>query len=780
MADEFVPVTGADLPDANCATEIELPDPGPSFSMVRECRGGTIHVIGYSITEGADPVEISAVDTGERCDRDVIDFDSEFYCDVETGTIWEVLITFTNGVETGRVASDTGVSCVADTPLDFEKSRECRNGFVYVVTCAFDADGVKTEISAVDTGESCGEPDFAPECYEIVEWRNWVDNHPNADRPPGPPVRPGRSYEIVSCWSDGGEHTAVQPAAPAGDWGATNDNLAVSINAGCPSQDWVGPSGAPGDQNPRGADGDPNTPYGAYAHANICAGDKVVVKATAYQLDANGDRVRDANGNLVPIPLANGVIVTKTRVWLCKVKGEPVVYETDDGTPFVPTPEQLKCMVPCGTAPEAPNSLAQECSFTAPVEVCEFSDPNTQVAGPLLLTWRLCGSNPPTEFVYTEDADGNAVEHVKADVTNYFGDCATGDEVEPPQPGECTEATLIKCPDVPGLIAHAIGGLPAGGEFQISEGGITWTICGSDYLIGPGDYSWQQMADAITLASGVATSVEGTDPQAIVVYTTCPNAGDVSFAIGDDDPINLALVPELNTAPTSGGCAVLGVGKNDERIIEPLETIASAVVDCSCGTAVGDTSTAEYVNSDNETDATNGVGDVDGDGDTDDTKWSFDANEPDVEQVLTFTEDCLNDGGEVRWDWVNTDGDSGTQTFDADDWTRTGLNVQISNQATGSSGKIQRITATCTKAGDGETVHTCLSVYDACVEQALDNLCAKVDTLNEKVARQAQLVPYCRTVNGTAEAWIMALDCDGAILWDRALTDINPSADPLS
>ena len=149
---------------------------------------------------------------------------------------------------------------------------------------------------------------------------------------------------------------------------------------------------------------------------------------------------------------------------------------------------------------------------------------------------------------------------------------------------------------------------------------------------------------------------------------------------------------------------------------EPTATdsFADALIDCPCGAVIG----IRYDNDDNTTDVNNGVGDVDNDGDQDDTKWNFEFNEDDVEPLLDFTDDCLAAGNEVTWSWVNLDGETGEQTFGPEDYTRTGTNVVIVNDVVvpSSSGKMQSLEAKCTSG------HKCLPVYDACVVAKLEEL----------------------------------------------------------
>lgn len=65
------------------------------------------------------------------------------------------------------------------------------------------------------------------------------------------------------------------------------------------------------------------------------------------------------------------------------------------------------------------------------------------------------------------------------------------------------------------------------------------------------------------------------------------------------------------------------------------------------------------------------------------------------------------------------------------------------------------------------------AAHDACTF-------AQLQALTAAVTKNGGQHAYCRTVDGETSAWVMQLDCDGAIVWDRPLSTINPAADPLS
>lgn len=170
-----------------------------------------------------------------------------------------------------------------------------------------------------------------------------------------------------------------------------------------------------------------------------------------------------------------------------------------------------------------------------------------------------------------------------------------------------------------------------------------------------------------------------------------------------------------------------------------------AIVDCpDCPASVGDSTSVTYTNSDNTTEISGGVGDVDGDGSNFDTKWNLGFGEPDSREVLTFTQECLDGGGRVRWDWTTTpvaEGEpslTGTQEFGADEFSITsesedGVSIAILNNAMGGGGKIDMLTATCIGApttGEG----CCLSTSDKCLQDLMAQMLDEQKRTNELLA----------------------------------------------
>jgi hypothetical protein len=217
------------------------------------------------------------------------------------------------------------------------------------------------------------------------------------------------------------------------------------------------------------------------------------------------------------------------------------------------------------------------------LNLCDDVDGDPANFVPVFVQYTIVQGQPLLTEIFSDVALSTPYE-----IQGILVDCATGEPVDPPAPICSIEDALVPCEGSEALCAHALGGLPVGGTFDISEGGIDWTICGTTYNVGPGVYSWAEMAAAITAASGVQATVVATDPtEAIVISATCCEAGDVQFQIGDDPAVVLARVPELDSAATEGeGCSLTTTGKNDDRRDDKLDEIIGLLgqlVECMCG-----------------------------------------------------------------------------------------------------------------------------------------------------------------------------------------------------
>lgn len=277
----------------------------------------------------------------------------------------------------------------------------------------------------------------APLCYEAATWQPWVDNHSNPDRPVGAVVYPQFDHDIEVCWSDGSVTASSWTAPGAGQWGPLNDLIAATIQGMCPGQTWIGPSGDTGDNNPRGDDGDPSTPYGAYAHGvDVCPGEKIPVKATA---------VRKRAGRAdVTIPMAVGVIETKETVWFCKSCGEAGEWQDGDGNPI----EEPACVFPCGTVPDIPVKAEPACTVETIGPFCDIVQQEDEDGIPIDPTQD--DIVQPDVFLAVITCDGNQTfdpyiipgdpsEPESYEVQGYLGDCDSLEPfvVEPPCNDDC-------------------------------------------------------------------------------------------------------------------------------------------------------------------------------------------------------------------------------------------------------------------------------------------------------------------------------------------------------
>lgn len=374
---------------------------------------------------------------------------------------YEVCV-FIDGVKQEPVEMvDSGISCEEEppvVPIDIEISHQDRcdpdTETIWRQYVAYQAEVIGDPQSPInttllgdeqDTGIPCGKPKQKGDCYTVPNWNPWVDNHEIADRPPGRPVAPGRDYIIKKEWSDG--RSTADPLAAQPGWGEVNDELAAVIALDEPTQGWIGPSGDTSDNNPQAADGDPNTPYGAYAHAlSVCPGSPVLTKVTACQLNAEGEVV-------ATFSLAFGVNVTETQVWFCKSCGEAGEWQDDDGN----TIEKPECVFRCGEVPEVPEAATPDCvPLGSPIQACEIkpeeedgegniTSPAAIIQSDIFLSFTNCGGTISL-FAYTLDADGNADEHTLSNSAHYYGDCDSLVEIKPPDP-DCIEGDR-KCVEI--------------------------------------------------------------------------------------------------------------------------------------------------------------------------------------------------------------------------------------------------------------------------------------------------------------------------------------------
>jgi len=148
------------------------------------------------------PLEVTIVDDTTRVDV-------EYICDSDTDTFHAWTTVSVNGVPGAPTTEDTGVPC--DPAADFETHVECRAGTRWVVLQSIDGDGVPTELTATDTGESCtGDVTIVNTCDDPVPV--------TICDPPAPVIEVDTEFV---CDTDLGVFVAVQivttdgvPAAP--------------------------------------------------------------------------------------------------------------------------------------------------------------------------------------------------------------------------------------------------------------------------------------------------------------------------------------------------------------------------------------------------------------------------------------------------------------------------------------------------------------------------------------------------------------------------------------
>lgn len=172
----------------------------------------------------------------------VIDVETKVLCDEDTDT-WQCIVsTFTDGELTSEETKDTGIACDEPEPT-FEIVRECRDGFINIVTYQIDEDGTQTEVSAVVTAEVCP-PDHIQVDFEVVcnEDTNVYDYHTTivtngvaADPDVVPTEIPcdqePPEYKIIRECRDGSVHVVVYEVDEAG---ATTEISATDTGEPCP------------------------------------------------------------------------------------------------------------------------------------------------------------------------------------------------------------------------------------------------------------------------------------------------------------------------------------------------------------------------------------------------------------------------------------------------------------------------------------------------------------------------------------------------------------------
>ncbi len=552
-------------------TTISCAEP-PSIEIETEyvcnTETGFYDEITITTTDGVagDPVVVA---TTIECVAPTVEIDLEYECNDETGFFDQISTTITDGVAAEPVITTTTLPCVA-APPDFEIISECRpdTNTIWVVTYSIDADGVQTEINAADTGQVCPSPQT-----ECVKWSSTVVFFDNTG------TRFTESHEITVTNVDGTE--TVINAAPTTGWTQQLQEWQAQFQAAYPEAIVEVRCNIPGGCGGLLAPPSDAQPSDAiqwrYLSMIHCPTDqKIPVKAEITD-SSNPARIgRVLVYDSVQTPEKRGYRCVDCETGYGNLKNE-------DGTE-VPESDLPVCVFSCAeTIPQSPESA---CTFDALEGGCDDVNSDDETLWvPTTRIVSICDGVISADY-YTEDPDGGLEDY---ELIGNFVECDSGTVVPDPEPVPCERADIIRCDGEPALCAHAIGGLANGGSFDISEGGIEWTICGTAYPIGQGTYSWQEMADAVAAASGVSTEVvDAADgSQSIVVRVTCCEAGDVQFQIGEDEPVLLALVPELNTEAGEESCAELTVGCNDDRrddlLSDLIDVLPVGPSECSTG-----------------------------------------------------------------------------------------------------------------------------------------------------------------------------------------------------
>ncbi len=777
------------------ATTIPCDQPEPVVTVDVEyvCNEdtGVYDEITTTTTDGvpADPVVEATTIVCVPAPEPVVTIDIELVCNADTGVYDEHIYTTTDGVTAEPVITPTTISCVVPEAPDFEQITECRNGTVHTVTSAIDADGVITEISAIDTGQEC-EPG-APEC---VKWQSVYVQMDNT----GTTYKEAIEFNItntdgsvdtftvgpVAGWSD---QVSGIAAAMDGIYSGTYDPRCTILPNGC------------GGLLPPPADA-PAQPgiFARYINGVHCPTDiKIPVKATATR----------ASGAVVDLPfyVIKGPEYRGQVCRTCDNGAGALQYE--DGS-LVAAADLPVCLFDCAEAiPEPPLAA---CQFdTLAGNWCDLvlsGDPDvddTIVQSEIVITISTCGSEQSASYSVI-DADG-ALEPYEPQ--GIIVDCETGEEpfVEPPP---CPEGAVFECVEIPGngygILDNSLWNDGAAAPANHLQNGNAYEIeltkaDGSTMLLGPlADPYFNTFMAAFNAAPGCKvlpvcanhTSPKGCAASHVANLAAYP-AYDAPTAPGD--PQNNLGNPALEELWATGwlldcaGCespivraeivgatdpAWIGVAKdiivhegepttafrslNCEGVFwkdcdgndipaptggccatpcaapAPAAAIDAALIEC-CPEGGG--AAVEYVRPEpQDTEQSYGIGDVIGDG-TGGIK--FDTASADISPELRAAHqaiiDCINDGGVANT--VITDQDGNTVELDLDVVGGDG-NPQYFYGGTvvdgdPGSGKLRGMTVTCSVGAACDTALRTVGCNDDRRDDKLDTLIGLQTTTND-------------------------------------------------
>ena len=414
---------------------------------------------------------------------DVVDIDVEFVCNADTGFWDSVSTTTTNGVPAAPVVTPTDIPCPdPDTPPDMESVRVCDDvtDTYHIVTTAYAADGTSTQISDVDTGESCKKG--VPEC---VKWQSTYIQLDNT----GTSFNDSHEITLENC--DGS--TTVINVAPQANFSAQITEWAAQLDAAYAGV--LDPRCTTGCGGllppPSDAPAQPGISL-RYVNGVFCPTDKKIPISATVTASSNPKAV----GRVLPFASLVGPEYRGQICRTCEDGAGELQYE--DGTPV--EPENLPaCTFSCDeTIPEPP---APACTFSDFLPVCEikpgdYSDPDNPVdpeivTADVFLQFTTCGSDVTVSAYVTED---DALVPHELGEDNYYGDCDTLEPAAGPPVPACPEGAVFSPVEV-------------GGSYFILDNS-NWTGAPTPHLQNGNNYEF-----TFTHADGTTTVVQQTaDP----------------------------------------------------------------------------------------------------------------------------------------------------------------------------------------------------------------------------------------------------------------------------
>ena len=735
----------------------------------------------------------------------------------ETKTFERCVVAIGNSVGGGYVDGDQGsvVNCVQIAP----------DGTATTVSEFLWINGTALQIPAFEFEDLRDCPSVCtPETFCVEVWENFVDNHFNGERPPHPVAYPQDNHQVVYTCSDGTTFTLDLPATGAGTGGQWNIAHAAAL-AALTGKPWV-----------RGTapfDGDPNTPYGAYASVECCAGDKVIVSAVATTVGGSRD---GRTFNL----LTGTRVLSSAQVTKCTCCGEAPIWRDATGA-VIPEPACItnceKCPLPvtpplvCNPGIIGPfcDIVLQEDADGVPLD----PTPADIVQSDVFLEVISCADG--TQSINAFLLPGDPAEPEPYDVQGYLGDCDTLELFDPPTP-ECPD----DCQFIPveWTLHHA--GQDNNGVPWIpmeSDESATIRVTLADGTVAdvgvPATTGWTEQIDSwVTAYSAVFPDCTwtarcrdpntggacGTVPGAIpgpspdadlpgmyyrYLAQECCDAGRLIVSAEIVACSNPARIGGLfNVEQASSGCirgfqcvTCDGVKLYDADMnlvpvaslpvcvgncLDPLLAKPTSSGICRCyGETTGGSEPVEYVNDDNNTD-------IDASQNATGIKWNLQpGQEPDADAFTAAIEACINSGEVAHISWTDTGGN--VSLFDADTIVTPASAGQAFYTGTAGSpsfaGKLSAATVAC---GDGAASGStaCLWTWcdaagteqsewrDSVTGEALTD--EQLATLRECEAGNTHLIEGCIEVAGEkVSAFTIVDDLGNPQFTPKPLTDLG-------